>query len=56
MEYCEGAQVNDVEYIKDNNISVNEVRICFNDFLMSLEQNFLFAQIKERMKINLCLQ
>ncbi|KAK2150013.1 hypothetical protein LSH36_427g03001 [Paralvinella palmiformis] len=25
MEYCEGAQVNDVEYIKDNNISVNEI-------------------------------
>ena len=25
MEYCEGGKINDIQYIKDNRLSVNEV-------------------------------
>ena len=25
MEFCEGGKINDLEYIKDHNLSVNEV-------------------------------
>ena len=26
MEYCDGGKVDDIQYMKDNNISVNKVR------------------------------
>ena len=29
MEYCDGGKVDDIQYMKDNNISVNEVRNVF---------------------------
>ena len=28
MEYCDGGKVNDVEYMKKHNISVNQVSSC----------------------------
>lgn len=31
MEYCEGGKINDIQYIKDNKLSVNEISLCVSE-------------------------